>query len=112
MFRAADGDVQLVGRRYAEFRIAKLPPELMTDDSYIHCRARLYSILDRKNNTRCREKQENDYQDGDHCPRELDLVTAIDLWWLGFVFAPGSEAKNHKDEQCCDYDKDCARDAE
>src|ERR1700756_5718508 len=99
MFRAADGDVQLVGRRYAEFPIAKLPPELMTDDSYVHRRARLDSILDCKNNTRCCEKQDNDYQDGDHCPRELDLVTAIDLRRFGVVFASGSEAKNHKDEQ-------------
>src|SRR6516225_8311448 len=112
MIRAADGNVQLVCRYDAEFWISKLPPELMTDYGYIQCRARLDSILDRKNYAGCREKQDNDYQDRDHCPSELNLVTAINLGRLRVVRASRSVPHNHENEQCCNYDKHCARDAE
>src|SRR5215469_9688610 len=98
MVCAANGNVHLVCRGYAKCRIAKLPPELMTDYGYIQCRAWLDCILNRENNAGCGKKQHNDDQDGDHCPRKFQLVTAINLWRLSLVFTARSVSDNHKDK--------------
>ena len=58
-----DGNVQFVCCDDAQRRVAKLPPELVSDGGDFHRRGGSWSVLDRVNHSGSSEKQNDDDQD-------------------------------------------------
>src|SRR5579862_1961361 len=75
--------MEFVGGNHTIFRVSKLPPELMTDDSNIHRSAWLRSILDGEDDASGCKKQHHNDQYGNHRPRQFNLCTSINLSRFG-----------------------------
>jgi len=98
--------VEFVGGDDAEFRVAIFPPELMADDGYVHGACRFWNCFGYEDDACCCEEERDHNQNRDDCPREFDLVTAVDLsrFTVGVcLFMP--EANQRVEQQPGDYEK-------
>jgi hypothetical protein len=71
----ADWHMQLVRGDNTQSRVAKFPPELVTDGDDFDCPSGFRSVLDGVDHARSGKEQHQHDQDGNHGPGELYLIT-------------------------------------
>jgi hypothetical protein len=88
----AQRNMQFIRRNDPQFRVTKLPPELVTDYHYVQGCIWLGRILNREDHARCRQEEHDDDKDWNDGPGEFNLRASVDL--CGFtqpVRAPPAE---------------------
>ena len=91
-------------------RVLELPPELMTDHCDFEGIMRFRGILNIRNDSACRQKQNQDNQNRNYRPGCLYLGTAVNLrWFVLIVVNPFSEFDYCVSQQAEYEDKHCCR---
>lgn len=107
----AHWDMKFIRGNHTELRIAVFPPELMSDDRNIHRISWLGNCLGAQDYPRRAQEQHHHDQDGNHGPRQLDLVAAVNLRRLALLIARTmtianqciqKHARNDKEDGCGD----------
>src|ERR1043165_5477342 len=104
---SAAREVQFVGGDDAQFRIAYLPPPLMSDDRSLDGAGRWFSILYVSNRSRCHQDQHEHDQDRQDRPGKFYLIASVNLWRLArFITGAVSKTNECIDQQAANNDED------
>ena len=96
MARITDRDMQLVRSNYAELRIAKFPPELMSNHDDIQRSIWLAGVFSVEDDASGSQEQNDNDDHGNYRPGKFDLATAINLRGL-MIRISCTLAITHKD---------------
>ena len=110
MARITDRDMQFVRSDNPELRIAKFPPELMSDHDDIQCSLWLADVFSVEDDPSGSQEHNDNDDHGNYRPGKLDLTTAINL--RGFMIRigrtlaitdedVGQEASGSEKNACC-----------
>ena len=77
--RVAYRDVQLICSYHFQRWISILPPILVPDHSDVYSVGRLFDVLDAGDDTRCRQEQDHNDENGNDRPRKFHLDASINL---------------------------------